>query len=350
MPDTKTDEMVTTAEEEFVEVVGDGEGQDVADEMFAGDPDDEKEQDKTTNDTPTGDGVDDAAGDDDSAGQEDAESDSQTSADDDSRDEPKASDEEFSTQLLARAQQLGMSEDIAKRMGTPSELITVISRIEESTSVAPKEEVRIPEVQVGVKEEKSGQEEKPAPPGKFKLNLDADDIGEDLAAQLDAMNDHYAAQNDRSAARIQEMQVSLDQGAQSRADAQANQIAGAYDPHFERLGREDLFGKGSTLDMDVKSPEFEARVNLMMFGQRHIANLKQFGSEVPAEELLFDGLFQTLYPGQRERQTADKIGKTLRERQTTVVPSPSGESSQKDSAKTNKVEERFKELRKEGRV
>lgn len=341
---------LTSAQEELREVLGEpSDGEVAVDPLFGGEPEPVKEEETKTDDTPTDDRVDDAVGDDDSADREDVESDSQPSADDDSRDETEASGEEFGTELLARAQQLGISEDIAKRLGTPEDLITVISRIEGSVGVAPTEEVRPPDAEVGEKAEKAEQAKPVAKGEKFELKIDPDELDEGVVKQLNLMNDHYAALNDRSAARIEAMQASLDQGAQSQANAQGNQVAQAYDPHFARLGREDLFGKGSTLDMDAKSPQFEARVKLMMFGQRHIANLKQFGGGVPTEDVLFDGLFESLYPGQRERKTADKIGKTIRARRSTVVPSPSGASS--DAAfKLDKVETRLRQLQDEGRL
>lgn len=338
---------LTSAQEELREVLGEPSDDEArVDPLFGGEPEPVKEEETKTDDTPTDDRVDDAVGDDDSADREDVESDSQTSADDDSRDETEASGEEFSPELLARAQQLGMAEDIAKRLGTPEDLITVISRIEGSVGVAPKEEVRPPDAEVG---EKAEQAKPAAKVEKFELKIDTDELDEGVVKQLNLMNDHYAAQNDRQTARLEAMQASLDDGAQSQANAQGNQIAQAYDPHFARLGREDLFGNGSTLAMDAKSPQFEARVKLMMFGQRHIANLKQFGGGVPAEDVLFDGLFESLYPGQRERKTADKIGKTIRERRSTVVPSPSGASSE-TASKLGKVETRLQELKAEGRL
>jgi hypothetical protein len=186
---------------------------------------------------------------------------------------------ELDDELLARAEEFGISRDDARRLGTADSISRVIDAIERRSA-------------------KSAKAETPAS-SKFNLKIDPDLYDPEFVKALNEMNEHYHAQVE--AARS-EMRDYLNQQ--------------RVEQHFGKLGDE-----WSELFSGPKGDRNKDKVKVEM--QALEAGYKATGRKVPAESELFNRALRGVFGDHTQSLARKQVDNQIRNRQGQFVSRPS---------------------------
>lgn len=216
---------------------------------------------------------------------------------------------EISAELLARAQQYGMSEEDAKGYGSTSLLERTLTAFDRrfgqlgSGAAKPANEPSKPE---------TDQVEAPATveAEEFELKLSEEDYDPEVVKQLKAMNSHYAKKFAGMQQRVQQQE--------------RKEIGERVERLFSGLGEEfaDEIGKGETEKMDRAGKQFKSRVQVLQQMDALALGYKQAGMDVPSEDELFKRATRLAFGERYESIARKKLSQQLDTRRGGMVQRP----------------------------
>jgi hypothetical protein len=186
-----------------------------------------------------------------------------------------AKEPEWDAGLLARAQQLGMTEDEAKGFGDGEKLETVLTTLDrrvadigraalQSQSQQPQTVQQQPVQQVPAQQPQQPQQpqtiqQQPPSFEPFKVELKSEEYGEEVTKAMQGMADHNAGQMQLLATQFGNAVMGLHGQFQKR---EQETLVAKGDALIASLGEEyvDVFGKGSTQSMRQGSDPWNARM------------------------------------------------------------------------------------------
>lgn len=209
---------------------------------------------------------------------------------------------EFTSELLARAGKLGITEDEAKELGTPASLARVCDAIE---SRAKSDD--------GGTVETHHKPRTPAKPERLQLKLDPDVIGAETAEIVKQIDEHYAAQvealNAELAAMREQQTASVEASRKERINGYFDSLGKDFD-HI--VGAEHPRNRSKVLDkMDVLRAGYEAT-----------------GRKAPQEKELFQEAFQSEFGDRQAAVARKKINEQLKKRQSQITARPDQRTAQ----------------------
>lgn len=187
-----------------------------------------------------------------------------------STDSPAPTEEpgEFDASLIQEAQSKGFSESDIKSFGDEAGMRAALTAFDRRMSEIGQQQPQYQQPQAPYGPQPPQQPQQPQAPQQpqvdpaqafkpFELKLDPETVDENVLSQLTAMNQHYA---DQSVAMQQAIGSLVNSHQQQAFENEVSQL----DNFIKSLGDEyvELFGKGSTRDMNAQSDQFQNRSRL----------------------------------------------------------------------------------------
>lgn len=164
-------------------------------------------------------------------------------------------------ELLARAEEAGITREMARQFPNAAVLDAMLTGIERAQAKRPSPEEKAKETkpEAGQPAEKAGPLEfKP-----FELDVDEEMVDPDTYASLKKMTEHFNGAVQSLVERFQEQMKTVQEFHDYKENQQRSAFQKEIDGLFADLKRDDLFGKGSYADLAKTSKEFKAREQLL---------------------------------------------------------------------------------------